>query len=91
MCTQVEHMLFEIVDDASRRADQHVDAFLEHAALLLVIDSAEHDGELEAGVFADGLGVGVDLHRELARRCDDDRSRRVLAADSAGRVRSAGD
>ena len=78
---QVEHMLLEVIDDAARRADQHVDAFLEDAPLLLVVDSAEHDGELEAGIFADAFGVGVDLHREFARRRDDDGARRVDAVD----------
>ena len=52
---QIEHMLLEVIDDAAGRADQHVDAFLEHAALLLVVDAAEHDGELQAGVLADAL------------------------------------
>ena len=50
---QIKHMLFEIIDDAAGRADQHVDAFLEDAPLLFVIDAAEHNGELQAGVFAD--------------------------------------
>ena len=38
---QVEHVLLEVVDDAARRADQHVDAFVELAALLVVVDAAE--------------------------------------------------
>ena len=46
-------MLLEVIDDAARRADQHIDAFFEHAPLLLVVDAAEYDGELEAGVLAD--------------------------------------
>ena len=75
---QVEHALLEVVDDPARRADQHVDAFLEQAALLFVVDAAEHDRELQAGVLADRFGVGVDLHREFAGRRDDDRARRVL-------------
>src|SRR5882724_573731 len=69
---QIEYMLLEVVDDAPGRADQYVDAFFENAALLFVVHAAEHDGELEAGVFADAEGVGVNLHGELARRRDDD-------------------
>ena len=69
---QIEHMLLEIVDDAPGRADQDIDAFLEHAPLFLVIHAAEHDRELEPRVFRDALGIGVDLHRELPGRRDDD-------------------
>src|ERR1700738_3448644 len=69
---QIKDMLFEVVDDAAGRADQHVDAFFEKAPLLFVIHAAEYDGELEAGVFADTFGVGVNLDREFARWRDDD-------------------
>ncbi len=75
---QIEHMLLEIVDDAAGSADHYIDAFLENAPLLFVVHAAEHDGELQAGVLAQAQGVGVDLHRELARRCDDDGARRIL-------------
>ena len=73
---QVEHVLLEVVDDAARRADQDVDAFLEVAALLLVVDAAEREAELQARVVAEHLGVVVDLHGEFARRRDDQRARR---------------
>ena len=82
---QIEYMLLEVIDDAAGRADQHVDAFLEHAALLFVIHAAEHDGELEAGVLADAQCVGVNLHREFPGRRDDDGARRIHRA-----VRRAG-
>ena len=88
---EVEHMLLEIVDDAPRRSDEHVDALFEDAPLLVVIHSAEYDGELEAGVFAEAFGIRVNLHGEFARRRDDDRSRRVDAVDWRNRGRSAGD
>ncbi|MFO1426340.1 MAG: hypothetical protein U1F11_05090 [Steroidobacteraceae bacterium] len=37
---QVEHVLLVVVDDAARRADQHVDPVLELAALLVIVDAA---------------------------------------------------
>ncbi len=74
---QIEHLLFEIVDDAAGRADQHIHAFFEDAALFLVVDAAEHDRELEAGVLADAFCIGVNLHGKLARRRDDDGARRI--------------
>ncbi len=73
-------MLLEVIDDASGRADQHIDAFLEHAALLFVVHAAEHDGKLQAGVLAYAQCIGVDLHREFARRSDDDGPGRVHRA-----------
>ena len=74
---QIEHMLLEVVDDSAGSADQHVHAFFEDAALLLVVDAAEYDRELEPRVFADAFGIGVDLHGKFARRCDDDGARRI--------------
>ena len=59
-------------------------------ALLFVVDAAEHDGELEAGVLADAFGVGMDLHREFARRRDDDGARRVDGPIGAPRIGRAG-
>src|SRR5258706_8375960 len=82
---QIEHMLLEVIDDAAGRADQYVDALFEDAPLLFVIPPAEHDGELETGELADAFGVGVNLHREFARRRDDDGPGRV-----DGPVRRAG-
>ena len=70
-------MLLVEVDQAAGRADQDVDAVLEVAPLLLVVDAAEGEAELQARVLAEQLGVVVDLHRELARRRDDQRARRV--------------
>ena len=74
---EVEHALLVEVDQAARRADQDVDALLEIAALLLVVHAAEGEAELQAGVLAEDLRVVVDLHRELARRRDDQRERGV--------------
>jgi hypothetical protein len=45
---QIEDALLGEVDDAARRADQHVHALLEDVALLVVVDAAEREPELEA-------------------------------------------
>lgn len=68
-------MLLEVVDDATGRADQDVDARLELPALLVVARAAVDQAELEAGVRAEHLGILVDLDRELARRREHDRAR----------------
>ena len=84
--SQFEYMLLEVIDDAPRGADEHVDALLQDAPLLVVVDAAEHDRELKAGVFADALGVGVDLHGEFARRRDHDGARRVDRSIGGSRI-----
>ena len=74
---QVEHALLVEVDQAARRADQHVDASLEDMALLFVVDPAEGQAERQSRVLAEDLRVVMDLHGEFARRRDDQRARRV--------------
>ena len=73
---QVEHVLLEVIDDAARGADQHIDAFGDGLALLVVVGAAEHHRELQAGVLAEHRRVLVDLHRQLARRRDHQRADR---------------
>ncbi len=74
---QIEHMLLEIIDDPARRADQNIDAFLEGAPLLLVIDAAEHNREPQAGVLGYAQCVGMNLDREFARRRNHNGARRI--------------
>ena len=83
---QIEYVLFEIIDDPARCADQHVDAFLEDAPLFFVIHAAEHYGELQAGEFSDGQCIGMDLDGEFTRRRDDDGARRIDRAVGRARV-----
>jgi hypothetical protein len=76
---QVEDALLEVVDEASRGADEHVYAVFEVAALLLVVDAPINDRVPEAGVSAEHLGITVNLNRQLSRRRQDhcaDRGRR---------------
>ena len=70
----VEHVLLEVVDDAAGRADQHVDAVLQRLALFFVVDAAIDDGDPEARVLTQHLGVVEDLHGELARGREDQRA-----------------
>ena len=79
-------MLLEVIDDAAGRADQYIDALLENAPLLFVVHAAEYDGELQAGVLADSQCVGMNLHREFARRRDDDGARRILRPVGRARI-----
>ena len=77
---QVVDVLLVEVDEATRRADQDVDAGFELTPLFFIIDSAEGEAQRETGVLPEDLGVPVDLHRELPRRRDDQRTRRAAAA-----------
>ena len=76
---QAEHALLVEIDEASRRADQDVDACGEHVALFVVICAAEREAQLERQVLAERRRVGVHLHRELARRRHDQCARRRRA------------
>ena len=79
----------KIVDQAARRADQHVDAVLEH------VDAASRSRrrrtpglEREAGVLAEDLRVVVDLHGQLARRRDDEARGAFRRASAGASLRS---
>ena len=88
--TQVVHALLEVIDDAARRADQHLDAVGQLAPLFFVIGAAEDHGLLEAGMAADDFGILVDLHREFAGRRDHQcahRSRRPVRRCRPGQQR----
>ena len=50
---QAEHALLVEIDEASRRADQDVDACGEHVALFVVIRAAERQAQLERQVLAE--------------------------------------
>ncbi len=86
---QVEHVLLEVVDDAARRADEHVDTVLERLALFFVVDAPEHDGPSCRPVCLPSTScVAENLHRELARGREDQLARIAVApAASAGAAR----
>ena len=77
---QVVDMLLVEIDQPSGRPDQDIDARLELPALFFIIDAAKREPEGQPRVLPENLRVAVDLHRELARRRDDQRPRRVAAA-----------
>ena len=87
----VEHVLLEVVDQASGRADEHVDAVLELPALLVVVNAAVNHRLLEPGVTSEDLGIVMDLDRQLACRGHDQRPNggAVAAEAGAGRVSNA--
>ena len=78
MMAQVKYLLLVEIDDAARGADQDVCPLLKLPSLLVIVHAAEHDGELEARIFADAQCIRVNLHRQFARRRDDDGARRIL-------------
>ena len=70
----VEHVLLEVVDDATGCADQDVDAVLQGFALFFVVDAPINHADLEAGVLTQHFGVVEYLHRQFARRREDQRA-----------------
>ncbi len=67
-----EDALFEIVDDATGCADDHIDTLFQGLGLLLIINTADDLGEAQSGVRADQHGLFVNLRSQLPRRGYDD-------------------
>ena len=59
---QIDHLGLEVVDDATRGADQDVDALLQHGQLLVVTFATVGEAEFQAGGCGNGVGIVVDLH-----------------------------
>src|SRR5690606_18677878 len=73
---QADHLvLLDVVDQAARGGDDDVHAFLQQGALLVVVDAAVDQGELQPELRADLHGVLVDLDRQLAGGRQDQRAR----------------
>ncbi len=68
-----EHLaLLHEVDDAARRADDHLHVVAEHVDLGAVGDAAVEGARADREVLAEALGLALDLHRELAGRREDE-------------------
>src|SRR5690606_25700414 len=80
---QVELALALEVLDATRRADDDVDALLQRAHLLALRHAAVDLRREQAHAARDRLHRAVDLQRELARRRDDERLRRAAEGTRA--------
>ncbi len=74
----------DVVEQAPRRRDQHLDALLQLERLRLHVDAAEDDGDAQLGVRRVALDVVGDLVGELARRCDHERAHRMARRRHAG-------
>ena len=83
---QVHHALAHVIDEAARGGDDHVGAALQDLALLVVIDTAVNEGELQAETAGELLGVLVDLDGQFAGRRQDHRARVGIAAVGQGRT-----
>ena len=79
----------EVVDQASRAGDEHVQAALEGALLDRQVDAAERGADVQAGVLGVGAEVLGDLYAQLARRHDDQAAQARLAAAEAVEHRQA--
>ena len=86
---ELEHALLEVVDDATGRANQQVDAVFQGPALFLVIRAAERDADLEPGVFAQYLRIVGDLYRKFARRREREEPRLTLRARLGGSIQES--
>ena len=78
----VEHDLAaaEQVHQPARRRDQHVDALFERLDLVAHLNAADQQRHRERVIFAVFLEILGDLHRQLARRLEDQRARHPRAA-----------
>ena len=85
----------EQVHQPARRRDQHVDALFQRLDLVAHLNAADQQRHRERVVLAVFLEILGDLHRQLARRLEDQRARHARAAaalvrgcrSSAGRSR----
>jgi hypothetical protein len=84
-------VLLDVVDQAAGRGDDDVGALLQDLALLVVVDAAVDQGELEAQVAAELDRVLVDLDRQFPGRRQDQRARVFrLALGQGGTGQQAG-
>ena len=74
-CRRHHLVLLDVVDQAAGGGDDHVGARLQQLALLVVVDAAVDQGELQAQVGAELDGVLVDLDGQFARRRQDQGAR----------------
>src|SRR3546814_2065861 len=65
----------ELVHEAARRGDQHVDAFFQRLVLVAKADAADQKRHRKLAVLAVFLEVLSDLRRQFARRLQDERTR----------------
>ena len=65
----------EMVEQAARRRDQHVDAAHQLGVLVVKRNAADDEGDVELVVLAVLVEAVLDLRRELARRLQDQRAR----------------
>jgi hypothetical protein len=82
---EIDVALGRVVEQASRRCDEHVDAATEQRDLRAQADAAVDDGRRERQMFAVVAHALADLSGELARRREDQRPDAARAA--GGRAR----
>ena len=70
---QGKNPLLEVVDDPPRCPDQNIDALGKLTALFFVVGSAEGQAQPVWEVLAQQFGIGVDLHRQLPGRGENQR------------------
>jgi len=83
---EIEHMLFEVIDDAARRADQNVHALFQLLALTVIPGAAIDQAQTQPGVRHQQQCVLVDLNGQFAGRRQYQGARLRLDATTARRV-----
>ena len=74
---EVDRLLPDQVEEAPRRGDEDLDASLELFDLRVDVDAAVDHERSQRDVLAVGLDALMHLHRELARRRDDQAAHRM--------------
>src|SRR5262249_27764958 len=78
-----DRLLLDVIEEATGRRYEKLDAAAQLHDLGLDVDAAEHDGASQRQILAVGADAFLDLGRELARRSEDERAHRVARRGGA--------
>ena len=78
-CAQVDRALLRVIEQATGRRDENVDAAAQGVDLRIDADAAEDDERAQPQILAVALDAFGDLGCELARRHEHERARRLRA------------
>ncbi|MNV47886.1 hypothetical protein D3C71_1397690 [compost metagenome] len=86
-CTQIDIVLFGVIDQTTGSTDQDIHAAFQHFQLFVVAVAAIRQAKFQAGGLGQGFRVGVDLYRQFTRWRHDQGARLVGLAILFRRVR----
>ncbi|MNS60932.1 hypothetical protein D3C72_939440 [compost metagenome] len=75
--TEVNVVLFSVINQAARGADKNINAAFQHFQLFIIAVTAISQTQLQASGLSQRFCVSVDLHRKFSRWSHDQRTRLV--------------